>query len=172
MIPSMTGPETATTAATESKALTAGLELASWVLRIGLAWTASTIAYLLVTFSVTYEGFESLIGQPLVAGFFSLVGIMIAGVLGIPLFLPVVKRHRRRWWWIALLLVPAGDALMILSWLPGFTEEVRLPDGQGTFQSFNTGLAIGGWFMALFGLLHCPVLSLVPLGRFLRRETT
>lgn len=107
------------------------------------------------------SGIDSFIGttlfQPILGGLISVVTIGICLLVGIPIR---INNNLNIWWtqriWLALTGVVIGLSLLILSSLPSMRETINTSIENQIVQKQipNPVLAITGWFMTCFFLLH------------------
>ncbi|WP_432798270.1 hypothetical protein [Poriferisphaera sp. WC338] len=106
-----------------------------------------------------YDGFASLILQPIVGAIFSVIVTVFVLIVASPLLLPKIWPLWRRIWLIPLLLVPVSWLLMILSWYPyriTVYDDVLMTD----VQSFQPELVITGYLLLLFAILYQPKIAI------------
>lgn len=111
--------------------------------------------YLLAVAMTVYDGILSMIFQPIMGAIFTGAAIIGLLILGLPIRL--VKRINIWWkahWWISLLLGCVALAMMCASWIPRMRVKVLNPETQIQIDSFHPALALGGWLLALFAVLH------------------
>ncbi len=125
------------------------------LIQIAVALCVGTFYYLIAMAMTVYDGILSLIGQPIMGGLVSLVAILLLLLVGLPLRLvaPVHRWWRQRWW-LPLVLGAVGFAMMWASWLPEFRRQIYDPDLRTMADTFHPVLAIGGWLLTLFAVLH------------------
>jgi len=111
--------------------------------------------YMLAVAMTVYDGLLSLIFQPIMGAIFTVIACAALLVLGLPIRLS--KRIHVWWkahWWIPFLLGTVAFVMMGMSWMPQFRVQVLDPDLQIQVDSFHPILAIGGWLLTLFAVLH------------------
>lgn len=106
-------------------------------------------------------GFESFVGlalfQPIMAVILAALTIFCCLILGLPIRL--IKKVNM-WWsqhfYIAIGLTLLGLTLLVLSLAPQFIEKaiVTTEGFEMTKEIPNSGLAITGWFLTAFSILH------------------
>ena len=111
--------------------------------------------YMLAVIMTVYDGLLSLIFQPIVGAI--LTGIVIAVLLLVGLPIRLVKSINEWWrahWWIGFIIGSVAFLMMLLSWIPRFQVKVYDPELQMEVSSFHPVLAIGGWVLTIFAVLH------------------
>ena len=129
-------------------AITALLQFIA-ALFVGVCW------YMLAMVMTVYDGILSFIFQPIMAVIFTTVGIVLVWIAGLPIRFS--KRLRSWWlarWWISPVLATVAFAMMVASWHPDLRIKVWNPDLEHWQDSFQPHLAIGGWLLTLFAVLH------------------
>jgi len=111
--------------------------------------------YMLAMVMTAYDGFISLILQPIMGTIVTLLAIIILLGAGLPIrLLKQVNQWWRLHWWISFILGALAFAMMGASWLPCFRIRVFDPEIMLPVESFHPVLAIGGWLLTLFAVLH------------------
>jgi len=111
--------------------------------------------YMVATVLTLYDGLLSLVFQPVIGGFFSLVVVLGLLVIGLPIrMIPGVNRWWKRYWWVSLLAAGVAFLMMWASWIPSMRIVIVDPDLQIERESFQPLLSIGGWVLAMFAVLH------------------
>jgi hypothetical protein len=111
--------------------------------------------YMLAVAMTVYDGILSMILQPIMGAIFSGIAIILLLILGLPIRL--VKKINIWWkahWWLAFVIGSAAFGMMVLSWMPLFRVQVMDPEFGTMVDSFHPVLAIGGWLLTLFAVLH------------------
>ncbi|MBE2282707.1 MAG: hypothetical protein IAE77_04515 [Prosthecobacter sp.] len=121
----------------------------------GSAWVLGVVYYLLAMGLAVYEGFESLIGQPVVGVVLSAAAVAVLLVVGLPLrLIPALHRLWLRVWWVPLLLGVIAIGCSVLSWQPSFRVMLTDPEFDTAVPCFHPALGYGGWLLAIFAALH------------------
>ena len=111
--------------------------------------------YMLAVAMTAYDGLLSMIFQSIMGTLFSGIAISLHLIIGLPIRL---SREINGWWthhwWIPFVIGTAAFAMMCASWLPCFRVEVMDPEFGMMVDSFHPVLAIGGWLLTLFAVLH------------------
>lgn len=115
------------------------------------------IAIYMILILLEYRGgFDALVGtvffQPFIGALMSMITIAVCLLLGLPIrFIDKVST----WWtkriWLPILGIIIGPSLLILSFL---LKHTTLVDQNIQIQTPNPGLAVAGWFILAFALLH------------------
>ena len=129
-------------------------------IRLAMAWGAGFAAYMVAMAMTTYDGVLSLVFQPIVGAIITTAGVGLVVLPGIPLLFRRPWSLWSRLWWVSLCLVLAGVGAMLLSWHPQLRVEVFNPDLHQRVESFHPVLLTSGWFLTLFGLAWCPLISI------------
>lgn len=129
-------------------------------LRLFLAWIAGWIVYMIAMMMTTYDGFPSMVLQPVMGAILTSIGILIVLIAGSPLIFPTIWKWWTKMWWLSIMIVALSIIAMLLSWLPGNRIIVYNPDISSEIESFHPMLSFGGWFGMLFGLAWTPILSI------------
>ena len=102
-----------------------------------------------------YDGLLSLVFQPLMGLAFSLVAILMLLLLGLPLRISKpLNAWWRRYWWVPFVIGSIAFGLMLASWMQQFRVTVFDPELQAEVSSFHPALAITGWLLTIFSVLH------------------
>jgi hypothetical protein len=123
--------------------------------QIILALVVGVCYYMLAVAMTVYDGILSMIFQPIMGAIFSGIAILLLLILGLPI--RFIKRINMWWkahWWMPLFIGTAAFIMMILSWTPAFRIKVMDPDLGMMVDSFHPVLAISGWLLTLFAVLH------------------
>jgi hypothetical protein len=129
-------------------------------LRLLLAWIAGWIVYMIAMIMTVYDGFTSMILQPIMGAIFTSLGLFIVVIMGLPLLFPKVWKWWTKMWWISLIIIMLSIVAMFLSWLPENRIMVYNPEISSEIESFHPALSLGGWFGMLFGMAWTPLLSI------------
>lgn len=114
------------------------------------------VCYYMLAVAVTvYDGIFSVIFQPIMGAIFSGIAIFLLLILGLPIRL---SKNLNNWWkshwWLPIVIGTAAFIMMCLSWLPYFRVKVLDTEMDVMLDSFHPVLAIGGWLLTLFAVLH------------------
>ena len=125
------------------------------LLQIPAAFAVGLCYYMLAMAMTVYDGFPSLVLQPVVGTIVTGGAVALLLVLGSPIrFVRRPKTWWRRRWWIPPALGTAAFAMMVASWLPSFRVTLFDPDNHRHFESLHPALGIGGWLLTIFSVLH------------------
>ena len=111
--------------------------------------------YMLAVAMTVYDGLLSMIFQPIMGAVFSAIAILLLLIVGLPIRL--VRKINVWWrahWWLPLVIGTAAFIMMIFSWMPHFRVKVMDPELDRMVDSFHSVLAIAGWLLTLFAVLH------------------
>jgi hypothetical protein len=128
-------------------------------IRFPLAFVVGLVIYMIAMAMTVYDGALSLIFQPIVGSILTLVALLALCIVGSPLLITAVWKQWRRAGWFALLLSVVGVLSFIASWHPSLRVKVLDRETNTMAESFQPFLAIGGWLVAMFGLLFCPAIG-------------
>jgi uncharacterized membrane protein YqgA involved in biofilm formation len=124
-------------------------------IQITTAILVGAFYYMVAVVMTVYDGFLSFVFQPLMGIAFSVVAILVLLVLGLPLRM---SKRLNSWWrryWCAPFVVGSiAFGLMLASWIPRFRVTVFDPELQAEVSSFHPALAISGWLLTIFAVLH------------------
>jgi hypothetical protein len=136
--------------------------IAQLLVAFGVAW----FYYMLAMMMTTYDGFASLILQPIMGAIFAAIAVVLCLLLGLPIRLVATLRQLwRKIWWLPLFLGAVGFVLMIVSWLPPFRQTVHDYATDTQIQTFQPAMALSAWLLSVFAALH----FWFPLPSFLRK---
>jgi hypothetical protein len=131
------------------------------VLQVALTFVWIICVYMIYSVFDSDFGFDGLFGlviiQPIIGAILSLVTIFLCLFVGLPIRL---NKNLNRWWtkhfYISLIGFFCGLTFLVLAFLPNFQHSVTThTDGQATIKYIpNSYLAITGWFLTAFSLLH------------------
>ena len=111
--------------------------------------------YMLAVVMTVYDGPLSMIFQPIVGVILTGIAIFLLLILGLPIRLSkTVNLWWRKHWWISFVIGTAAFTMMCLSWHSKFRIKVMDPEVNQLVDSFHPALAIGGWMLTLFAVLH------------------
>ena len=131
------------------------LYLVRFTIQASSALALGVIYYLLGMAAAVYEGFESIIGQPIVGLVLSSAAVALLFIVGLPIrLIPSLHRLWLRFWWFPILLGLIAIGCTVLSWQPAFQVTMTHPDLQMEVPCFNPALGYGGWLLAIFAALH------------------
>jgi hypothetical protein len=128
-------------------------------IRLPLAFILGLAIYLIAMAMTTYDGFASLILQPIMGSILTGLALFALLVVGAPLLIGAVWKHWRRAGWSVLGLTGIGIVCLVASWHPSLRERVFDPESGAMVDSFHAALAVGGWLAAMFGVAFCPSLG-------------
>ncbi len=114
------------------------------------------VCYYMLAMAVTvYDGLLSLIFQPIVGTIITSVAIAVLLVLGLPIrFLSRLHQWWQEHWWFVFVLGTVAFGMMSASWHPQLRVQITHPDLGMPVDSFHPVLAIGGWMLTIFSVLH------------------
>lgn len=106
-------------------------------------------------------GIDGILGiavfQPIMSIIFAFLTILICGLVGLPIR---INKKLNKWWrtkfYVSLILTFIGIVLSVISFLPTFVQKTEY-DINGITEITtipNIFLAITGWFLIAFGILH------------------
>ena len=129
--------------------------------QLGVTFIVTICIYMFFALLDYEGGFESLVGmaifQPIIAVIISIFSILFCLVLGLPIRL---IKTLRKWWsrnfYIAIALTFLGLTFLGLSFMPQFIEQATITrdDLEVTKAIPHAGLAITGWLLTTFSILH------------------
>jgi hypothetical protein len=128
-------------------------------IRLPLAFVLGLVIYMIAMAMTVYDGALSLIFQPIVGSILTGLALFALCVFGSPLLIGGVWKRWQRVGWLVLLLSVAGIACFVASWHPSLRVQVLDPETNMMVDSFHPVLSIGGWLLAMFGLLFCPAIG-------------
>ena len=111
--------------------------------------------YMLAVAMTVYDGILSMIFQPVMGAIFSGIAIVLLLIVGLPIRL--IKKVNMWWkahWWLPFFIGSVAFCMMVLSWMPHFRVQIMDPEFGTMVDSFHPVLAIGGWLLTLFAVLH------------------
>lgn len=111
--------------------------------------------YMLAVVMTDYDGILSIIFQPIMGAILSAIAILFLLIIGLPIRL--IKRMNIWWkahWWLPFVIGTLAFAMMVLSWIPYFRIKVMHPELGVMVDTFHPVLAIVGWLLTLFAVLH------------------
>ena len=111
--------------------------------------------YMLAVAMTVYDGLISMIFQPIMGAIFTGIAILLLLLIGLPIRLwKQLNVWWRSHWWIPFVIGTVAFIMICLSWSPGLRVQVMDPDLNIMVDSFHPLLAIGGWLLTLFAVLH------------------
>jgi hypothetical protein len=123
--------------------------------QIMLALVIGVCYYMLAVAMTVYDGLLSMIFQPIMGAIFSGIAISLLLIVGLPIRLSKkINNWWRKHWWISFVIGTVAFIMMCVSWLPYLRVKVMDPELDMMVDSFHPVLAIGGWLMTLFAVLH------------------
>jgi hypothetical protein len=119
------------------------------------------VYFVYALFDIDDLGFDSLVAFVLFQPLFAFLLVTLTILLGVLIGLPIRLNHRIKLWWYTKPLIPiigAAIGLILLgsALLPSL-REIKQINIDGVVQSKqvpNTSLAVSGWFITAFSLLH------------------
>jgi len=111
--------------------------------------------YMLAVAMTVYDGLISMIFQPIMGAIFTGIAILLLLLIGLPIRLwKQLNVWWRSHWWIPFVIGTVAFIMICLSWSPGLRVQAMDPDLNIMVDSFHPLLAIGGWLLTLFAVLH------------------
>ena len=130
-------------------------------IQLGLTFVLTVCIYMVFALLDYEGGFDSFIGlalfQPIMAVVLAALTIFCCLILGLPIrLIKKVKTWWSRHFYIAIGLTLLGLTLLVLSLTPQFIEEtiVTSEGFEMTKEIPNIGLAVAGWLVTAFSVLH------------------
>ena len=122
-----------------------------------LAWCVGWGVYMIAMMMTTYDGFPSLILQPIMAALFSALFVAVAVLVGLFLRIPPLWRiwTKRRLW--AGLLILVSLFLLCFGSTLGWTVVQTNPDTKAQIVTLDPAIAIGAYFGLLFAIANWPI---------------
>jgi len=123
---------------------------------IGIAFVTGWLIYMISMLLTSYDGLWSLVFQPIMAGIFSLIGIVFSLLVGLIFrFAPLDNWWRSTYLWAAL-GVTLGLATFVLAYPLGFTTTVQHFETGADMEIILPELAITAYLLTLFALTNWP----------------
>jgi len=129
-------------------------------LRIIFAFVLTFFSYLLFALATEFDGFETIIGQSIMAIIFSILYVIVTIILGLPLFHPKLWSWWSKMWWLSIAIAMLGIISILISNLPSLQMTLTHPETKQQFQSPNGYLVYGGWLVITFSIVWCPLISI------------
>ena len=123
---------------------------------IGVAFIVGWIIYMVGMLLTSYDGLWSLIFQPIMAGIFSAVGIILSLIVGLIFRYPPIGTWWRSTYLWAGLCVALGLSALILAHPLGFTTIVEHFETGSEMEIIRPELAIAAYLVILFALTNWP----------------
>ncbi len=108
-----------------------------------------------------YDGFLSMLFQPIIGSIISITSIIAIGIIGSPLLVPSLWSIWKRAWIAPSVVLVVSFICLYMSWMPQYQEMVQNSDTGVLISTFNTSLALWGWSLMIFGVLWNPKIGLV-----------
>jgi hypothetical protein len=134
------------------------MKLIDFAFRVFLAWGIGLFFYMIAMAMTVYDGFVSMILQPIMGTLFTIIAIVLLLIVGIPFLFKKIWLWWNKLKWISIILFFVCVLLMILSWFP-FKITVIDYETKNTVEIFQPVLALIGWLGAIFSILYCPFIS-------------
>lgn len=125
------------------------------VSQLAVAFLVGWFYYMVAMAMTVYDGFPSIIFQPIIGALCTGVAVLLCFLVGLPIRL--VIRPRRFWrhiWWLPFALGTLGFVLMVLSWQPPFRQTVHNDVSDPDMRMFQPALSLAGWLLSIFAALH------------------
>lgn len=129
-------------------------------LRLLIASVAGWIVYMIAMMMTTYDGFPSMVLQPVAGAICTSLSLLIILIAGLPLVFSRIWKWWTKMWWLSIVILVLSIFAMFLSWLPGNRELVYNPDVSSMTESFHPVFGLGGWFGMLFAIAWTPIISI------------
>ena len=111
--------------------------------------------YLLAMAMTVYDGILSMMFQPIVGAILTLIAIAVMSLVGLPVrLMRPLNNWWRKHWWIVFVIGAVAFLMMYASWMPQFRTTVLDPETDMEVASFDPTLAVGGWLLTIFAVLH------------------
>jgi hypothetical protein len=143
------------------------MRVIDFLLRGILAWIVGLFFYMIAMMMTTYDGFISMICQPIMGSVMTSIALFLAIIIGSPLFFNRLWKWWERNWWISFVLIFISFVLLCLSWYP-FKITVIDPVNKTPVETFNVPMSLCGWMGMLFGIFYCPAFSIQWIVEMLR----
>jgi hypothetical protein len=125
------------------------------ILQLAVSFLVGFFLYMLAMVLTVYDGLISMIFQPIIGSVFSLIGVGVCFLVGLPIrLIRPLKAWWRRVWWLPLVLGMIAFLMLVASWHPSLRIQVYDLELGGNISTFNPGLALGGWLLSIFAALH------------------
>ena len=125
------------------------------IILVLFAMMAGIFYYMIAVAMTVYDGMGSLIFQPIIGAFFSGFAVLICLAIGSPIRVSSqLNRFWKKHWWISVAIGAVGFFLMMLSTMPGYQVEVYDSFLEENVLPSSPVLAVGGWFLTIFSILH------------------
>jgi len=84
-----------------------------------------------------------------------LIAIAVMSLVGLPIrLMRPLNDWWRNHWWIVFVIGTVAFLMMYASWMPQFRTKVLDPETDMEVASFHPVLAVGGWLLTIFAVLH------------------
>jgi len=131
------------------------------IIQFGTTLISLIILYMIFAISDFKGGIDGILGiavfQPIMSIIFALLTIFICGLIGLPIR---INKKLNKWWrtefYVSFILTFIGIIFSVISFLPNFVQKIEY-DINGITEITtipNIFLAITGWFLIAFGILH------------------
>jgi hypothetical protein len=125
------------------------------LLQITGALIVGVCYYMLAATMTLYDGILSMMFQPILGTLFTLLAIAGLSLVGMPIrLMRPVNDWWRHHWWIVFVIGTVAFLMMYASWMPQFRTTVLDPETDREIASFHPVLAVGGWLLTIFAILH------------------
>ncbi len=126
---------------------------AAW--QITSALIVGVCYYMLAMAMTVYDGILSMMFQPIVGTILTLIAIAMMSLLGLPIrLMRPLNDWWRKHWWIVFVIGTIAFLMMYASWMPQFRTKILDPETDMEVASFHPVLAVGGWLLTIFAVLH------------------
>jgi hypothetical protein len=126
---------------------------AAW--QITAALIVGVIYYMIAMAMTVYDGILSMMFQPIVGTILTLIAIAVMSLVGMPIrLMRPLNDWWRKHWWIVFIIGTVAFFMMYASWMPQFRTMVLDPETRMEVASFHPVLAVGGWLLTIFAVLH------------------
>ena len=124
-------------------------------LQIVAALIVGVCYYMLAMAMTVYDGILSMMFQPIMGTILTMIAIAAMSLVGLPIRL--MRRLNDWWrkrWWVVFVIGTIAFLMMYASWMPQFRTKVLDPETHMEVASFHPMLAVGGWLLTIFAVLH------------------
>ena len=125
------------------------------VRQITAALIGGVCDYMRARAMTVYDGILSMMLQPIVGTILTLIAIAVMSLVGLPIrLMRPLNDWWRKHWWIVFVIGTVAFLMMYASWMPQFRTKVLDPETRMEVGSFHPVLAVGGWLLTIFAILH------------------
>jgi type IV secretory pathway VirB2 component (pilin) len=135
------------------------MRLIEFILRGFLAWVVGLFFYMIAMMMTTYDGFISMICQPIMGSIMTSIALLLCIIIGSPLLFNRLWKFWEKIWWVSIVIIFISFLSLCLSWYP-FKETVIDPINKTPVETFNVPMSLSGWMGMMFGIFYCPAFSI------------